>query len=320
MGISIFPTPSSVTPYSRFDMITTSTTWAHPDGYASPRSVKVIIMGGGGGGGAGGAWSSIGSGNSLACGGAGGGSGFVTVGEYIVTTDTVVTIGSGGAGGESVVTTGSGSTQGNSGNTGGTTYFGNLSAPGGGGGSGGRVSTDTTYNTYSSGGSGGSGGGNVYTRADAVTQFTNNIAGASYGRAVYNEQQQSIPRMAQGQNGSAALIGNPSIGQVINGLNQINVYATWISGGGSAAASGRYHASAYTAPGAGVGGDGFNIGGSSGTSTYTLSTSPATGVAGGTPTYSGGGGGGGFAAASGSATCTSGAGGAGGAGLVIVYY
>ena len=88
-------------------------------------------------------------------GGSGGGSGYVISGYTTVSSDTTVTIGSGGNGGASVTHT---TNIGNDGSDGGSTSFGNILASGGGKGIGGNYVNSTTY-LKQAGGTGGSAGG-----------------------------------------------------------------------------------------------------------------------------------------------------------------
>jgi hypothetical protein len=108
MSISTFPTELlqsfGLEKFKRTDVITSSTTWTHPDGAStsSPKEVFVVAVGGGGGGGGGGAHNTSSSGTARSSnGGSGGGSGALVVQKYFVKQPVAITIGAGGVGGAS---------------------------------------------------------------------------------------------------------------------------------------------------------------------------------------------------------------------------
>lgn len=116
-------------------MFTTSGTFTLPSGYSStnPLFARVLVVGGGGGGGGGGG--NVSGYLYPGRGGGGGGSGCAFLyDEMPIFANTTVTIGAGGTGG-----TGSAYGSGTTGTAGGSTYFGDLEAPGGGGGEGGQA-------------------------------------------------------------------------------------------------------------------------------------------------------------------------------------
>jgi len=129
-------------------MFTTSGTFTLPSGYSStnPLFARVLVVGAGGGGGGGG-------GNVQGYlypgrGGGGGGSGCAFLyDEMPIFANTTITIGAGGTGG-----TGSAYGSGTQGTAGGSTYFGDIEAPGGGGGEGGQAwSGSYSYTASTSG-------------------------------------------------------------------------------------------------------------------------------------------------------------------------
>lgn len=133
MGLSVIPAPASgLVKYTQ--LFTSSGTFTLPSGYGStnPLFVDVVVVGGGGGGGAGAT-------NYYGGGGGGSGCGFYYQ-QIPVYANTTVTIGSGGTGG-----TVASANQGNDGTNGGSSFFGDLEAPGGGFGKGSRQSPGGTY-------------------------------------------------------------------------------------------------------------------------------------------------------------------------------
>jgi hypothetical protein len=133
MGLSTFPAPAAgLVKYSQ--LFTSSGTFTLPSGYSStnPLFVDVVVVGGGGGGGAG-------AQNYYGGGGGGSGCGFYYQ-QIPVYANTTVTIGTGGTGG----TVGS-VNNGNDGTNGGSSFFGDLQAPGGGFGQGSKQTATTNY-------------------------------------------------------------------------------------------------------------------------------------------------------------------------------
>ena len=124
MSINVFPPVSSggggslTSLFSRVDLIDSSGTWDHPDGYASPRIIAFLVIAGGGGGGSGAALRNA-SGHVFSGGGGGGGTGGFLVNVFRNTSTLTITVGAGGAGGNGVTATTSGS-DGLSGAAGGT--------------------------------------------------------------------------------------------------------------------------------------------------------------------------------------------------------
>ena len=203
-------------PYTRSQAFTTSGTFIHPDGYGSPKPVKVLCYGAGGGGGSGtavsyatGVFSTLNSGYYYgALGGGGGGSGTLAMAELFINGNQTVTIGAAGSGGAAYTAT-SGTYSGNSGTTGGTSTFGGITALGGVGGSSATYlnSSSSTYmNTnWNYGGQGGSAGGNGVPRSEGQQNASTTLgaAGASNGLSTganCNNGSYYAPQWTLGQN------------------------------------------------------------------------------------------------------------------------
>lgn len=345
MGIANIPAVSDL--YSRIAIVTTTSTWTHPDGVSAtnPKPVRAIIIGGGGGGGSGSATGT--TTNGVNGGGGGGGSGVVAVFNGHVTAGVSITIGAGGSGGAGVVSTSATTTAGNSGTSGGNTSFGNITAYGGQGGQGAPASS----NTVIGGGSGGSAGGGSHSdpSADKVSP------GASYGwhtgsNAISSFLDKNYPLInvwssSQSDNPPAySRIGDAprsntqtSSGRLVSWGQLTHItYATTDSvtmhhtdfagigalipgGGGSGGACTTIAVNSGTTAGVGI----FGSGGTGSNVARTTDSANVTSSAGGAGTgYGGGGGGSGAAQVRNAiaATATTGAGGAGAAGAVIIYY
>lgn len=106
MPISNYPVVTgggAVQLLTRKAVITTSSTWTHPDGASAdePKLVLAVVFGAGGGGGPGGGASSTSNGNGSCFAGSGGGSGSIVAQELTVTGDLTVVVGAAGTGGAS---------------------------------------------------------------------------------------------------------------------------------------------------------------------------------------------------------------------------
>lgn len=332
MGISVFPIPSSGGgQFSRYQRLTTSGTWAHPDGYASARLVKVLMYGGGGGGGGGAAVASTGTGSTRTfTSGIGGGSGFVAYQEFLVSADTTYTIGAGGVGSAASTTSGAIIWSG-SGGTGGSTTFGPLTATGGSGGRHGGELNSVTSEQWHIGAQGGQISPYQNQRTD-WPRSTWSPTGAGYPASIGLQfEKGSSWRYYNGASLNVDMRGNQT-GPISTSTNSapFNSYsgpypywallanAGW-NGGQVAIDSGAvtgFTASADELAGTGRfpgGQNGANRVVASGTLTGNAGLSPASG-------FSGGGGGGGSAVITGSGTATSGKGGDGLPGMIEIWY
>lgn len=321
MAQSVFPVPSTATPslYSRTALITTSQTWAHPDGYAANRPVKVIIHGAGGGGGSGAAGASWGTTTYAAVGGYGGASGFCLVFDYVMSGDVAITIGAGGAGGAAVSGV---NLDGNYGTGGGSTSFGSYLAPGGNGGPYGRKYSGGAELAYYAGS-----GGNV----PASQRFDARYNAASSAYIGYAEN----GRFGSGSyyrayNGTGWSYGqSPYVSGSANGTDTTTVVSTsypqegLVHLAGCGGSGGSLNNGQLTTPvtGAGnTGGTGSYAGGNGGSCSFTTTSTVPVATAGTAGTMGSGGGGGGAAASSTATSATSGAGGTGGNGWVRILY
>jgi len=339
MGIAIIPAPSTAgAPFSRYAQITSSGTWAHPDGYASPRLVRVLLYGGGGGGGGGAAAANTGTASNVTfTAGLGGGSGYVAYQDYVVTADQTVTIGAGGIGGAAVSSTGY--AEGNSGNAGGATSFGTLSVDGGGGSVQGVRHTALTNDEWYSAGNGGQVGPYVQRRTDWTRSAWSGLYGSSGDGVGYPATDTYPTEIRKG--GSWRFYNNVSVNVTMRGNNNnlnagnTNSAQNYRSGdydfwallpnagwhSGQIAINSTMPITGFTGSATELigtarfpGGQcGANKGAASGTVSGNNGSTPASG-------YGGGGGGGGTMVITGSGTATSGAGGTGTPGLVEVWY
>jgi hypothetical protein len=338
MGINTFPAASAgLAKYSQ--LFTSSGTFTLPSGYSAtnPLFVDVIIVGGGGGGGAGAT-------NYSSGGGGGSGCGFYYQ-QIPVYANTTVTIGTGGTGGTVVS-----ANEGTDGTNGGSSFFGDMQAPGGGFGKGSMITPTTNF------------GASLWT-------------GSLYNSAIYlthsNKPQSIALDSAAGPGGSAGTkgiggstvevagifggVGSDSLLNAPIGTNQENTYYTqnmaysqaavdggvgynsfgsgfiWVNPGEGLhitasrprtpttvnVASYAYIGKKWWIPGGGGGGNGVsaNGGGTAGTKTTAGKNGSSGSNVGQSATANtgGGGGGGGF-------TGGGGAGGAGGSGYVLVSY
>lgn len=318
-------------------LFTSSGTFTLPSGYGStnPLFVDVVIVGGGGGGGAGAT-------NYYGGGGGGSGCGFYYQ-QIPVYANTSITIGAGGAGG-----TVADANTGNNGNNGGSSFFGDLEAPGGGFGKGSRQTPGTTYGscnwtsaTYSPGrflthlsansgasndrvgGPGGSAG------ANGETSSSNNVGGIFGGLSSNSGISKNGTSYQDFEYSTATAEMAMSQGSAVGGtaLNSSASPAgfSWKNPGeglyiqqytpdqtGQSSTSYGYIGKYWWIPGGG-GGGGNSVAGTAGTKTLPGKTTARTGfTVGESATANTGGGGGGGA--------RNGAGGAGGSGYVLITY
>jgi hypothetical protein len=331
MGISVFPIPSaSGGNFSRYQRLTTSGTWVHPDGYASARLVKVLMYGGGGGGGGGSASANQGTSTTRTyTSGIGGGSGFIVYQDFLVSADTTYTIGAGGVGSNGSTTSGAVIwTQ--SGGTGGSTTFGPLTAAGGSGGRhGGLLDSISSEQGHS-----GANGGQVSPYQNQRTDWPRSTwspTGAGYPASIsYQFEKGSSWRNYNGASVNVDFRGNqtgPISATTANSYSSYSgPYEYWAllanagwHGGQVAENSGAvtgFTATAAELIGTGRfpgGQNGANRSAASGSLTANAGSSPASG-------FSGGGGGGGSAVVMGAGTATSGKGGDGLPGMIEIWY
>ena len=198
---------------NRQQTFTSSGTFVHPDGYATPRLVRVQAWGGGGGGASGSAtlypWGITATASNFwyACGGGGGNSGYYRDVTFYVSANSTVVVGAGGTGGAAVVqtTAAGGQTAGLNGTRGGASTFGGwLNADGGGFGYNyGASNTGTTRYSYTGATSdGGSMGGLSWSSPSAVTSENNTtyaLHGSNFGNGnvAYNNQNQAFGNSGQ---------------------------------------------------------------------------------------------------------------------------
>lgn len=333
MGIAVIPVPSAGGGnFSRYQQLTTSGTWAHPDGYAAARLIKVLMYGGGGGGGGGAAGANQGtSGTKTFTSGIGGGSGFVVYQEFLVSADTTYTIGAGGVGTAGSTTSGTVIWVG-SGGTGGSTTFGTLTASGGSGGRHGGDLNSVTSEQWHSGANGGQVSPYQNQRTDWA-RSTWSPTGAGYPASIGIQYEKgSSWRNYNGASLNIDFRGNQT-GPMSNGSTSAGPFGSYSgpyeywallanagwNGGQIAVDSGALtgftgSASELIGNGRFPGGqNGANRVAASGTLTGNAGSSPASG-------YAGGGGGGGSTVVTGSGTATSGAGGNGAPGMIEIWY
>lgn len=321
-------------------LFTSSGTFTLPSGYSStnPLFVDVIIVGGGGGGGAGAT-------NYYGGGGGGSGCGFYYQ-QIPVYANTTVTIGSGGSGG----TVGS-VNNGNDGTNGGSSFFGDLQAPGGGFGKGSRQTPGVTYgaslwtgSTYNSamylghtsraqgashdrvGGPGGSSGanGNSSTGGEVAGIF-GGIGSEHTMQGPYGTYQDSVAFTQQLPISQGARDGGLTYHSQNSGFVWVNPGEGLLLSSTSPAnpADSNFGTNIFGfigkkwwIPGGGGGGSSASNAGTAGTKTTAGKTGAHSGATGQDATANtGGGGGGGRGGGNGG-----GAGGAGGSGYVLVTY
>jgi len=301
MGISQFPIPAAASGgLNRYEEITTTGTWTHPDGASptNPKNVVVLLSSGGGGGGSGGV--AVGNSDNVAASGGGGGSpGIVCFYNLLVTGDLDIIIGAGGNGGAalSITRNTAGVFTGNPGASGGLT----------------SVVDDSDFVLISLSGVGGPGG----------TATQSSVGPGTIG-AVTPTSGQAIFTPSNGGNGAAVNAANALTTPTIVGIPSNNVYgffATAGSGGGASAGSSGSNGAVTPV----IFADLSNIGGNGGngaTASINASYSGSTAGSNGSGFSSGGGGGGGGAAkdVNTTVTVTSGAGGNGTPGFVSIYY
>lgn len=302
MGITQIPTPQQIG--TRVALITSTSTWVHPDGYAQPRPVKLVVFNGGGGGTGGVVRVTPGANAQVGSPGRGGGSGLVTESQVMVTSNLSITIGAGGAAGPSQSITNSVDTQ--------------LGATVGGNGG-----TTTVIGSYV----------NIQnSNVNAYQIAYNTIAtlGFTDSRGLFQGGVGTLQTGIAGvgvTNAKTSTASQPdSIALQTSAIMQVQFGALAYKYGGGGGGSPAGLNSTVTAA-AGVGGEGAlgNNGGNAGASSGTIDTNnignSGVGAAGLVP--GGGGGSGGAANVSSittSRTATSGAGGAGGAGAVLIFY
>jgi hypothetical protein len=333
MGISVFPIPSAGGgQFSRYQQLTTSGTWTHPDGYAEPRLVKVLMYGGGGGGGGGSASANQGTSSTRThTSGIGGGSGFVVYQEFLVSANTTYTIGAGGVGSAGSTTSGAVIWTA-SGGTGGSTTFGPLTATGGSGGRHGGDLNSISSESWHVGAQGGQASPYQNQRTDWARN-TWAITGAGYPAGInFQFEKGSSWRNYNGASLNVDIRGNQT-GPISTGSSSAGPFASYSgpyeywallanagwNGGQVAENSGAV--TGFTATDAELAGTGRFPGGqnganraaASGSLTANAGSSPASG-------FSGGGGGGGSAVVMGAGTATSGAGGNGAPGMIEIWY
>lgn len=302
--------PATPFPYSRFELVTTTSTWTHPQGASPNKLIRIIACSGGGGGSSGSAYSQASS-STGGAGGGGGGAGFIAYTEGIYSASLSITIGAGGSGGAARGGSSNIQLDPASGSDGGDTTV-----------SGGNIYVIATVKQYSgydpavgvSTGNAGSSfyGGNGSSGGGAGAYFSD--VGGEGGNLGYGAREGQISSRGFGYlpffNASTSF----------DWTNYNPFLAQWAPGGGGG--GGNYY---VVLNAAGSGGKGFynNNGGAGGAGAFNNSNSNAVTATAGSAGTRGGGGGGGGAALQGFSTpgvATSGAGGAGGAGWVLIYY
>jgi hypothetical protein len=297
MAITQFPAPNGA--LTRREVITSSTTWTHPDGASAsnPKPVYVIAVGGGGGGG-GGFSTTTNPGASLVWwGGSGGGAGFISTSENLVKAPVSITIGAGGTGGQ-----------------------GSPNSP------------YTPFGKASSGGSTSFGGTVAGSQVNLPVSAFGGEGGMFRGGGASNGSTTSYFRVLGGfgsSNGGEGGIGNnlffDTNGESNGGFLSINSgFGPGAGGGGSGFVGDAFSTpQSLTATSGGLGGvSAMGNGGNGGASS--TQTAAAAGLVdpltvGGNGTGNGAGGGGG-GARNAAGTIRGGTGGNGSAGLVIIYY
>lgn len=300
MAIQVIPTPSSSSLYSRVALVTSSSTWAHPDGYASPRPVKIVKINGGNGGKGGGVDMTLANIDNNAQNAPGGGSGFVQVNESYITGDLSVVIGAGGSGGQGAFATSTSAAVYTStfvpayGGT--TTVIGNGAY---------MVLSNTTSGQFAMG----------QTFYSLSNDFSKGLSGG--GRASNRGAGNPGYGAGEGENGLIAASGTSAMANLMfQGIS-------FAPGGGGSGASPNYNdTTTYSGGAAGIGFNGLTGGaGGTGRGVQNASASGGNGSAG--AIFGNGGGGGGCVSirTSGVAyTATGGNGGNGGNGAVMIFY
>ncbi len=308
MAINQIPTQNI--PYTRTAIITTTSTFVHPEGYSQPRQVRIIRYNGGNGGTGGNARSNLT--NQSITGGFAGGSSFVEVAEIAISSNLNITIGAGGSGGaggsQTSATTTAAAVTGTTGSVGGTTtvigtgvnlilantnffsMFTSLTTTTQFGLSGGgqNASISTSAGDGGSNARGGFSQGNATRAVNGLLDatLTTNAIGVLMGTGMLNAN-----ALAPAGGGGGGSVGS-GLAILSAGTGAQHAYFPTLSGNGGSAAAG-----------AGADATGSN------------------GANGGIMGNGGGGGGGASATNSGvSRTATGGNGGNGGAGGVIIYY
>ena len=287
MGISTIGQTSSGL-YSRVAIVTSSSTWTHPDGYSSPRPVKIIAVGGGQGGQGGAAKLATTYALTNVNGGTGGDANTVILTEGWMTSNLSITIGAGSSGGSG------GSVSGAAGNSNGT-----LASAGG-------STIVSSSDFYLATG--------VTSASDNNPRFTGISApSGGNGQSSYT----SLNTTSINSNNSF-MVGDSTSTTNANLHRHLQVYNLLPLGGASGGGG------QSTTPT--TGGTGYAGAGSGGAGTYSTSTGiTLTATAGTAATrYGAGGGGGGCAhivnATLTGTTATGGSGGAGADGVVVIYY
>jgi len=311
MSINQIPAPQAL--YTRMALVTSTGTWSHPDGYGSPRPVKVLVYNGGFGGFAGRAqiFSALGSAGSNN--GGGGSSGYVFEQDGFITSDLSITVGAGGSGQSNITAT--------------TTSVAGVptAVPGIPGttivtGTGMNINISTTsvhqlvysnLNMVSSNILRGVSGGGAGDRS----AFTTALIGGSNGFGGQREDGQETNTTRQG----TSIL--PSSNNTAFGF--MDALIKYSNGGGGGGGCFTTAGSAGVGSRGGAGALGLSSGGTGGAAAVGIGAD-ATANAGGTGGAFGGGGGGGGGAfvvtTNISRTVTSGAGGDGGAGGVVIFF
>jgi hypothetical protein len=306
MAITQFPAPNGA--LTRRDVITSSTTWTHPDGASAsnPKPVYVIAVGGGGGGGGG-----VGSNNGLLQtnvfrGGSGGGAGFVYSAENLVKAPVSITIGAGGTGRAGIQQNDTNWTQYEA-SSGGATSFGSA-----------IFGNQVNFPIFAFGGGGGITRNLTYSALTQPTGFFNAPGG--------------VGSSVGGEGGIGDNRFFDTNGESNGGFFSVNSgFGPGAGGGGSGFVGSDFShddnfvqsVAATFATNGGLGGvSAMGNGGNGGASSFQTAAAaglvdPLTNGANGTGNGAGGGGGG---ARSATGTIRGGTGGNGSAGLVIIYY
>jgi hypothetical protein len=300
MAIQVIPTPSASSLYSRVALVTSSSTWAHPDGYAQPRPVKIVKINGGNGGKGGGIDMATGVIDNNAQNAPGGGSGFVQVGETYITGDLSIVVGAGGSGGQGAFATANATVIAVS--TFSPAYGGTTTVIGNG-----------AYMVLSNTTAGQSAMGSTFYSVGQDYSKGLSGGGRSGGRGAGNPGSGA----GEGQNGLIAASGTSAMADfMLQGL-------PFAPGGGGSGASPDYNVTTIFTPGAG--GIGFNgltggVGGAN-AAAFNSNATASNGTAGAIFGNGGGGGGSTSIRTSGSTfTATGGNGASGGSGAVMIFF